>query len=97
MRTSQLRWLRLSFFILLLCIGLYVCDYLSVRYRITKSRDPFGVVKIRRYLAIPLKNGKTEFAFQEPETQVCVNSLFPHMGYNPCWYVKRNNVKRIDM
>jgi hypothetical protein len=97
MRTSRRRWLRLSFLILLLCVGLFVCDYLSVRYRIPKNRDPFGAVKIQRYYAIRLKDGKTEFAFQEPETQVCVNSLFPHMGCSPCWYLKRNNVKRIDM
>ena len=96
MRSSRQRWLRL-FFLFLLCVGVYVCDYLSVRYRILKKRDPFETVQIRRYYAIRLKDGKTEFAFQEPETQICVNSLFPHMGRSPCWYVKRNNVKRIDM
>ncbi|HVN81464.1 MAG TPA: hypothetical protein VMW38_20915 [Terriglobia bacterium] len=96
MGASRRRWSRLSLF-LFLCVGFYICDYLSVRFRIPKNRDPLGVVKIRRYYAIRLKDGKTEYAFQEPETQVCVNSLLPHMGYNPCWYVKRNNVKRIDM
>jgi hypothetical protein len=87
-------WLLL---LVLLCVGVYVCDYLSVRYRILKNRDPFGVVKIQRYYAVRLKDGKTEFVFQEPETQGCVHSLFPHFGYSPCWYVKRRNVKRIDI
>jgi hypothetical protein len=81
----------------LLCAGVYLCDYLWVRYRIAKNRNPFGVVNMRRYYAIPQKSGKTELVFQEPEDQVCVQSLFPHFGYSPCWYAKRNNVKRIDM
>jgi len=96
MGTSRRRWSGLSLLVLL-CVGFYTCDYLSVRFRIPKNRDPLGVVKIRRYYAIRLKDGKTEYAFQEPENQVCVNSLLPHMGYNPCWYVKRHSVKRIDM
>ena len=83
--------------LVLLCLAVYVFDYLLIRYKIQRNRDPYGVVKIRRYYAIRLKDGKTEFAFQEPENQACVNSLFPHMGNSPCWYLKRNNVKRIDM
>ncbi len=42
-------------------------------------------------LAIPEKNGKTEYQVdaQNPEQIVtCVHSLFPHYGYSPCWYVK---------
>ena len=81
----------------LLCSGVYLCDYLYVRYRISNNRNPFGVVNLRRYYAIPQKSGKTELVFQEPEDQVCVQSLFPHFGYSPCWYAKRRNVKRIDI
>lgn len=95
-RPSRRTWLWLMI-IVLLCGGVYLSDYLSVRYRIAKNRNPFGVVNIRRYYAIPLKNGKTELVFQEPEDQVCVQSLFPHFGYTPCWYAKRRNVKRIDI
>jgi hypothetical protein len=91
--SSQFR-LRL-FMLVLLCSGIYLSDYLYARYRIAKKQDPFGVVNIRSYYAIPLKSGKTELVFQEPENQVCVKSLFPHFGYSPCWYVKRRNVIRI--
>ena len=89
-------WLWL-FMLVVLCIGVYVCDYLSVRYRIPNNRESFEVVKIQRYYAVHLKNGKTELDFQEPETQGCVDSLFPHFGYSPCWYVKWRKVKRIDL
>lgn len=81
---------------LLLCV-VYVGDYLSVRYKIPKGRDPFSTLTIQPYYAIHEKNGKTEYDFAQPENQVCVRSLFPHFGYNPCWYVKRHTDKRIDI
>jgi hypothetical protein len=74
----------------------YLGDGLSVRYRIPKGRQPLGTVTVQRYDAIPEKNGKTEFAFEDPITQTCVHSLFPHMGYLPCWYLGRHSEQRIN-
>ncbi len=72
---------------------LYIADLLSVRIRALHSKpaDPFESLKTLRVLAIPEKNGKTEYEVdsQNPEqTVICVHSLFPHSGYSPCWYVK---------
>jgi hypothetical protein len=78
------------------CI-LYIGDYLSIRFRIPKSRAQFGVVKVQRYYAVGLKSGKTEFMFLAPTNQTCVHSLFPHFGRTPCWYLSRRSVNRIDM
>jgi hypothetical protein len=71
----------------------YFGDYLSVRLRMlhAKPADPFESIKTLRVLAIPEKNGKTEYEVdaQNPEqTVTCVHSLFPHSGFSPCWYVK---------
>ena len=71
----------------------YFGDYLSVRIRMMhpKPADPFESMKSLRVLAIPEKNGKTEYEVdaQNPEqTVTCVHSLFPHSGFSPCWYVK---------
>lgn len=74
---------------------LYAGDYASVRYRIPRGRDPLGTVEVQPYYAVPLKGGKTEFMFLKPENQVCVHSLFPHLGHNPCWYVRRHRDKPI--
>jgi len=74
----------------------YLADDLSVRYRIPRSRQPFGTVIIQRYDAIAEKNGKTEFDFEDPVTQACIHSLFPHMGYEPCWYLARHAEQRIN-
>jgi hypothetical protein len=78
-------------------LALYVGDDLSVRYRIPGSRDPFGVVEVRPYYAVRLKDRKTEYYFLDPENQKCVHSLFPHLGYCPCWYLQRKKQKRIEM
>src|ERR1700733_8659865 len=76
---------------------LYLGDYLALRFRIPGGREPFGTVHIRPYLAVPQKNGKTEFIADDPRDQACVHSLFPHMGDLPCWYVERQKNQRIDM
>ena len=76
------------------CVGIaYVTDYLYLRFRMLhpKPSDPYESITALRILAIPEKNGKTEYQVdaQNPEQIVtCVHSLFPHYGYLPCWYVK---------
>lgn len=72
---------------------LYGSDYLYVRVRMLHPTPtfPFESLKKVRVLAIPEKNGKTEYEVdaQNPElTVTCVHALFPHSGYSPCWYVK---------
>ena len=80
--------------VVVLALGvLFTGDYLSVRIRAIhpKPTDPFESIKSLRVLAIPEKNGKTEYevdALNPEQTVTCVHSLFPHMGYSPCWYVK---------
>lgn len=88
---------RVLIIVALALAALYAGDYVSVRYRIPRSRDPFGALKIQRYYAVQKKNGKPDFYFEEPQTQVCVHSLFPHFGYSPCWYLSRRTVQRIDL
>jgi hypothetical protein len=72
---------------------LYGGDYLYVRFRLLRPKpaDPFEAIQTLRVLAIPEKNGKTEYqvdALNPEQTVTCVHSLFPHYSYSPCWYVK---------
>jgi hypothetical protein len=87
---------RVFLFAAMLPVILYAGDYLSVRYRIP-NREPLSTVKIQRYYAVPQKDRKTEYYFLDPETRQCVNSLFPHLGSNPCWYVSRHTKKEVNM
>jgi len=93
--------MRLAQWILLVAVAslvaVYLCDYLALRYRVSNHRDPFGTVNVRPYYAVPKKNGQTEFLFDDPQTEQCVHSLFPHFGDAPCWYASRRTEKRIDM
>ena len=72
-------------------------DYAGLRYRIAAQKDPFGAVTVRPYYAVRLKSGKTEFLFEDPQPETCVNSLFPHFGMTPCWYARRHPERRIDI
>ncbi len=72
---------------------LYTGDELFVRYRLMRRtpHDPLDAVAV--YLATRLKDGRVEIYQDEPETEVCVHALFPHLGHRPCWYVSRHRVK----
>ena len=84
-------------------VGLvYAGDYAVVRSRVAYPRlgNAFGSVQVVRLLAIPLKNGRTEYeldALQPQVTVTCVRALFPHLGHQPCWYVRRRSQKPIPM
>ena len=75
----------------------YACDYAAVRFRIPKGRDLFGTVQVQRYYSVTKKNGQPDFYFNPPQDQVCVRSLFPHLGYTPCWYLNRHKTQKISV
>ena len=80
--------------LVLLLVASYICDYVTVRYRMSKNNagDPFDVVTYPRLLAIPQKGNRVEYtldAVSPTESDSCVHSLFPHFGYTPCWYINR--------
>jgi hypothetical protein len=74
----------------------YLGDDISIRYRIPKSRQPFAMVTVEQYDAIPEKNGRVEYDSEDPASQTCVRSLVPHLGYPPCWYLSRHAERRIN-
>ena len=79
--------------VLVSCALLYVGDYTIARFR----SNPTGTVQVQPYYAVPLKDGKTEFIFLDPQNEVCVHSLFPHLGHRPCWYISRYRNKEIKV
>jgi hypothetical protein len=89
--------LRLIVSLLLGLAVVYASDYLILRYRIASNRNAYGTVTVQPYYAVPRKDHKTEYLFDDPQDETCVNSLFPHLGDSPCWYLNRNKQKRINM
>jgi len=82
--------------LILIGIVVYLGDYLSLRYRIP-NREPYGSITVRELYAVKLKNKQTEYMYQPPAAQECVNSLFSHFGDLPCWYLSRHTRQRVDV
>ena len=82
---------------LLALAGLYDGDYLSARYRIPNNRQTLGSVQVKTLYAVRQKNGRIEYSEGDTEAQTCVRSLFPHLGYTPCWYLSRHATQRIEI
>jgi hypothetical protein len=75
----------------------YGLDYSLWRYKLSTGRNAYGTLTVQFYYAIQEKNGKTEYDFQPPQQESCVNSLFPHSGYSPCWYERKHMEKAIKI
>jgi hypothetical protein len=83
-------------------LAIYAGDYLWLRLRAAYPRfgQAFSTVQMERLYAIQLKSGKVEYEMdaQQPEvTLPCVRSLLPHLGQEPCWYLRRQSQKPIPM
>jgi hypothetical protein len=79
------------------CVLLYAVDYLVWRSKLATGHGPYATVTVHFYYAIQEKNGKTEYDFQPPQPDTCVNAFFPHAGYTPCWYERRHPEKEIQI
>lgn len=75
----------------------YGLDYLVLRVRAATNRNAYGSVTVNHYTAVLQKNGKTTLTFDPPQPWTCVNSLFPHQGWLPCWYLSRHPDQRTDI
>jgi hypothetical protein len=75
----------------------YAADYAIFHHRVATNHQPFGQIMVTTYDAVPQKSGKTQFIFNPPELQTCVNALFPQKGYVPCWYLQRHAEQRTNI
>jgi len=74
----------------------YAGDYLWFQFRMSHSAAGQAFGTVRFYSATFLKNGKEEIFFDQPQTERCVRSLFPHLNCRPCWYSRGKTVRVID-
>lgn len=80
-----------------LLLLVYGGDYGSVRYQIPGGRPQFGQIQRNVLYVIHVKAGKIQYEPGQPETDTCVNSLFSHFGFSPCWYLSRHPDKLVDI
>ena len=96
------KWLRKIFLgLILLILGTAILtfgvDFGLFRLRVASNRDPYGSVVVSHYYAVLQKNGKTQFIFDPPAPETCVNALYPHAGMQPCWYLRRHPEQRTNI
>ncbi|MGA2848492.1 MAG: hypothetical protein ABSE46_05825 [Terracidiphilus sp.] len=75
--------------ILVLLVGfvvIYFGDYALFRLR----GSPLSKVTINQFQSVPLKGTKIEYDYLGTSDVPCSQSLFPHAGQSPCWYLRRN-------
>jgi len=80
----------------------YAGDYIYLRARMIHPTPtvPFESITAPRILAIQEKNNRVSYQTDEQnpmQTFVCVHSLFPHYGNQPCWYLKKKIDQPIPM
>jgi hypothetical protein len=75
----------------------YGLDYAVFRVRAATHQSAYGSVTVNHYTAALQKNGKTTLTFDPPQPWTCVNALFPHEGWLPCWYLSRHPDQRTDI
>jgi hypothetical protein len=91
------RILRAAQLTLLALAALYAGDYVSARFRLPGNRQTLGSVDVQTLWAIRQKDGRIDYELGGTETQTCLRSLFPHLGYTPCWYLTRHKKQLIEV
>ena len=76
-------------------VVLYAGDYAVFQIKMSKNGGAGALGTVTSYYGTALKDGKMEIFTDQPLTETCAHSIFPHGGYRPCWYASRNNVKPI--
>ena len=84
---------RVALFAILGLLVLYIGDYAVARVR----GQALGSVDVQIMWAIKQKDNRIDYELGDTETRPCVHSLFPHMGYAPCWYLVRHKNETIPV
>jgi hypothetical protein len=101
--TAFSKWMFLGMKILAIVVAaVWVVDtsWFYIRRSYPAAGKASGSVHRVRLLAIPDKGNRTEYevdALQPEEDVPCANSIFPHGGERPCWYVMRHAKDPIPM
>ena len=83
-------------FVVAAFLTLYLADYAWLRIRLARSANVYDTVQVEVVEQIPQKGNKAEYVPQDPQTQTCVRSLFPHLDDQPCWYLRRHTFQQVN-
>ena len=74
----------------------YALDAATVAF--SGSRQMYEDIRVDQVYTATNKWHEIEYSRGLPVTERCIDALFPHGGYRPCWYVKKHtmNVTNTD-
>jgi hypothetical protein len=87
---------RLALALCILFLALFAGDYLALRYRFATGGIDRVTAQVTTFDAAMMKDSKYSVFGDQPETTTCVRSIFPWLGLDPCWYVRRHDVKILN-
>jgi len=79
-----------------LLIVLYGADDAVLHIRIARGGQASVLSTVTTFYAAPLKGGKMSIYYDAPQSEQCVRSIFPQIGYAPCWYLRRHAINLVD-
>ena len=88
---------RLVIGVIVLAALFYLGDFLSIKFRIPGNRQQTDIVQVQDFYAVKQKNGRIAYYYNSTENVTCSNSLFPQLGNQPCWYVRRNTHRHTNL
>jgi hypothetical protein len=68
----------------------FVASYLGDSAIFLLRGSPLSKVSVNQFQSVPLKGTKIEYDYLGTSDVPCSQSLFPHAGQSPCWYLRRN-------
>jgi len=77
-------------------VAVYLADSAQIRVRLATGGAAETYDSVNVIYAAGLKNSKYEVYAGQPMPQTCTRSLFPQLGYTPCWYLRRHPMQMID-
>src|SRR5277367_1508335 len=88
-------WKRVGLGVLAALVLLYAIDYALLRHKMANPNQSVAFGTITSFYGTATKGGKMEIFTDQPQTETCVHSLFPHLGYRACWYISHGSVNQI--
>ncbi|HWG57660.1 MAG TPA: hypothetical protein VN661_01285 [Candidatus Acidoferrales bacterium] len=82
----------------LLCtfVAVYLADFAVLGCRVAFRGRASIVSTVTVFYAARLKDSKLDIFYDQPQSQPCVRSIFPHLSSAPCWYARRHTTRVVD-
>ena len=85
-----MRWIRsVSLVVAIAVLASYLADAAVLQIRL-RHGTAYRVIEVDQFLKTPLKGQKDEYDLTGQASVTCTRSLFPQVGYQPCWWLERH-------